>query len=147
MINISWINEQIAISRAFSAADISQIKEAGIDAVVDARSEYTDNQQLIKKAGLLFYNIPIDDRYNPSIKQLEKLFKFVEPLLESGKKILIHCQNAYGRAPLITTIILAKRGMEIPDALDLITSRHPTVDFSREQELFLYVKFEEYLKG
>lgn len=94
MVDISWINEQIAISGAFLDEDIPYLKGKGIDAIIDVRSEYCDNSQLIEKTGMRFLHIPVDDRYSPALEQLQGLFNFVEPILDEGKKVLVESRDA-----------------------------------------------------
>ena len=95
MFNFSWVTEQIAVSPSFLDEDIPYIKSKGIDAIIDVRSEHCDNKDLIKETGMQFLNIPVDDRYSPTLGQLQEVFNFVGPLLRKGKRILIHCQNGY----------------------------------------------------
>jgi dual specificity MAP kinase phosphatase len=147
MIDISWINEQIAVGRAFPNTDIPSIKNIGIDAIVDVRSECCDNKEVIEKFGLQFLHVEIEDSYIPTFKQLEKIFNFVEPLLNKGKKIFVHCQNGYGRSPLVVVAILAKRGKTIPDAVNIIEGKHPRTTFSHHQQNFIYTQLKEFLES
>lgn len=147
MVEISWINEQIAVSRAFTDEDISQLKNKGIDAIVDMRSEYSDNKELIKRSGMRFLHIAVDDRYSPTFKQLEEIFDFVNPILDEGKKVLIHCQNGCGRSPIVAIAILAKKWMKIPDAVSLVEDKHPITSFTDEQGRFIYVELDKFLKS
>ncbi len=147
MVNFSWINEQIAVSGAFLDEDLPDLKSEGVDAIVEVRSEYRDNEEIIKKFGMRFLHIAVDDRYSPTVEQLEKIFDFVDLILEEGKKVLIHCQNGCGRSPLVAIAILAKRGMAIPDAAGLIEDNHPTSGFTDQQEKFIYMELDKFLKN
>ena len=147
MVDVSWINGQIAVSGAFMDEDIPRLKNDGIDAIVDMRSEYSDNKELIKKYGMQFLHIAVDDRYSPTFEQLERIFDFVNPILDEGKKVLIHCQNGCGRSPLAAVVILAKNGMEIPDAVSLVEDKHPITGFTDEQGKFIYIELDKFLKS
>lgn len=146
MAKYSWINEQIAVSGAISPLDISGLKRGGIDAIVDLRSECCDFKEVIENIGLKFLHIKVDDRYNPTFGQLEEIFNFAEPLLSEGKKILIHCQNGCGRAPLAAVAILAKKGMSIQEAVGLMESKHPITSFSEPQKKFIYTELDKFLR-
>lgn len=137
MVEISWINDNIAVSGAILDEDIPHLKNAGINAIIDVRSEYCDNEYLIEKTGLKFLHVEIDDRYSPTIGQLKEIFDFADPLLDKREKILIHCQNGCGRAPLVAVAILARRGMNVPEAVGLVEDKHPWTGFSPQQEKFL----------
>lgn len=145
--DFSWITDQIAVSSSFLDEDISYIKGKGIDAIVDMRSEYRDNEKRIKEFGMQFLHIPVDDRYSPTFKQLQQIFNFIEPLFDNGKKILIHCQNGCGRSPLVAIAILAKRGMNIAKAVSLVEDKHPQTGFTEHQQRFIYSELDAFLKS
>lgn len=144
MLDFSWITQQIAVSGAFTDDDIPHLNENKIDAVIDIRSEYYDNKNLLHNHGIDYLNIPVDDRYSPSITQLEQIFTFIEPLLNSRKKILVHCQNGCGRSTLTVAAILAKKGVQISDAINLLKEKHPRTSFTIEQEKFIYIDLVKY---
>ena len=133
-----WITEDIAVSAAFLEEDIHKIKQAGIDAIIDVRSEYSANRELIEGVGMQFLHLDVDDRYAPTQEQLRKIFDFALPLLEQGKKILVHCQNGYGRSPLVAVAIMVKRGLSVADAVRILEDRHPAASFTPQQEGFIY---------
>lgn len=143
MIEISWVTEQLGISRAFTDKDISFIKNQGVEAIVDVRSEYTDNKSLIESYDMKFLHVNIDDTYTPSVDQLKKIINFVNPLLEKGKKILVHCQSAVGRSPTVVISILVSRGMDVSKAVSLVEDRHPWISLSTHQQRFIYMKLNE----
>ena len=147
MLRISWINDQIAVGGAFLNGDIAEIKRQAIEAILDVRSEYCDDEAEIKRFNVQFLHVKIDDRYTPTHQQLKEIFSFVNPILDKGKKILIHCQNGYGRSPLIAIAILVKRGMDVADAVNLIEEKHPIVSFSLQQERFIYTDLINLLKN
>lgn len=142
---ISWITEQIAVGKAPLQNEFLYLKNLGIDAIVDARSEYCDDENLIKKLGMKFLHLKIDDGYAPQKDDLDKLFKFALPLLEEGKKIFIHCQNGVGRAPLICVVLLVKMGWRIPEAVNLVEEKHPFTSFNLRQEKFVYYELTNYI--
>ena len=145
MVEIFWVTDKLAVSRAFCDEDILSLREQGIDAIVDLRSEHCDNIKLIEELCIQFLHVEVDDRYSPIFEQLEEIFHFIEPLLDSNKKILIHCQNGCGRAPLVAIAVLAKRGMAIADAVGLVEDNNPTTGFTPQQEKFIYSELQSYL--
>ena len=147
MVDVSWINEQIAVGSVFTDEDIPRLKNKGIDAIVDVRSEDSDNEELIKKSGMQFLHIAVDDRYCPTFEQLKEIFDFIEPILDGGKRVLIHCQNGCGRSPLVAVAVLAKIGMGIPDAVSLVEDKHPITGFTDEQAKFVYIELDKFLKS
>lgn len=146
MIYISWVNDQIAVSGAFSDKDIPYLVNTYVSAIVDVRSEHCDNERLIRDAGIEFLHMRVDDGYTLTLGQLEEIFNFVEPILDKGKKVLIHCQNGCGRSPLVAAAIIAKRGMDIAAAVRLLEDKHPWTSFTLRQEKFIYTELAEFLK-
>ena len=134
---MSWINDKIAVSGEFKDSDIPLIKEQGITAVLNVRSERKDNEELLKKTGIEYLQLEVDDTYSPSLDQLETALNFIEPLLDNGRKVLIHCQNGCGRSPLVVIAVLAGRGVKIPEAIQLVKQRHPSCGFTDNQTYFL----------
>jgi len=143
---IYWITPQVAISAAIAESDILDLKVSGIDAIVDMRSEYSDNVEAVKRAGLSFLHVGVNDRCNPSGEQLEEIFDFISPLLDEGRNVLIHCQNGAGRSPLVATALLSKRGMSLSEAARLVKDKNPKTGFSEEQERFISIDLEEILR-
>lgn len=146
MVEISWITEQLGISRAFLDRDIEVIKKKGVDAIVDVRSEYTDSKSLIESYGMKFLHVDIDDTYPLSFKQLRKILNFVNPLLDENKKVLIHCQSAVGRSPTTVISVLVSRGYDISKAVGLVEDNHPWISLSTHQQRFIYMKLKEMIE-
>jgi protein-tyrosine phosphatase len=147
MKNMSWINGQIAVSGAFADQDIPRLKEEGINAIIDIRSESSDNEELIKKYGMDYLRVKVDDTFTPSFSQLKDVMDFVQPLLDRGRKVLIHCQNGAGRSPLAVVVVLVSRGMTTPDALHLMKRKHPKSGLTDNQRRFLDNQLGTFLKS
>jgi len=142
MIEISWVTEQLCVGKAPQDDDFLYLKRAGIKGIVDVRSEYCDNKELIERLGMEFLHLEIDDAYIPKKDDLDKLFEFVIPLLDKKEKIFVHCQNGVGRSPLICVAIMVKLGKEIPDAVRLVEEKHPWTSFNLIQERFIYCELK-----
>jgi len=138
MFFITWITDNLAIGPALNSTDLAELKNIRIAAVIDVRSEATDDGSLLKKSGIDFLHIDVDDRHSPTKEQLDSILNFANPLLDKNKRILVHCQNGYGRSPLVVIAILVNRGMDISDAISLMYGKHPTATFTPQQEKFIY---------
>lgn len=135
--DISWINENIAVGPVISKEKIKELKKNGLNAIIDVRSECCDDEDYIKNLGMDFLHINIDDTYSPTIKQLKKVTDFVAPFLAENKKIYIHCQNGYGRSPLVAMSILIHKGITNSKARAIVANRHPWTSLSVNQEKFI----------
>lgn len=142
---ISWINENMAVGAALPTSQLPFLAKEGVGCIVDVRSEYKDDEGLIRKLGLDFLHVGVDDRYSPTIEQLQKIFSFVKGQMAKGRKIFIHCQNGCGRSPLVAMAILIMQGTPTPEAVNIVEARHPQTGFTLNQERFIYT-LEERLK-
>lgn len=147
MFALSWITDQIAVSGAFRKIDVSFLREQGIRAIVDVRAEYMDDVSLLKEYGIDYLHIEVVDRYYPDISELKLVFDFVNPILDKGDKILIHCQNGCGRSPCVAIAVLAQRGMQLEDAVFLLERKHPRTNFTPAQRAFIYLDLKDFLNS
>lgn len=147
MNNISWINDSLAVSGAFLDDDIPYLKREGVDAIVDLRREFCDNAERIRKCGMEFLHVAVDDCYCPSFDQLEEVLNFAGPILDDGKGLLVHCQNGCGRSPLVIVAILVDRGMNVSDAVSLVQDKHPRTGFTEHQERFIRIKLKDFFSS
>ena len=51
-------------------------------------------------------------------------------LLEPDAKLYVHCAAGVHRAPMMTLALLASMGWDLEDAMTLIESKRPQVDFA-----------------
>lgn len=142
---LSWITEHIAVGTPPNEEDLNELQQMGIEAIIDVRSEDCDDETLIEKMGIKFLHIEVDDGYSPALEQLKEIFEFANPLLDEGKKILIHCRNGYGRSPLVIIALLIERGMSTFQAVNLVEKNYPLTMFTPFQEIFIR-SLEERLK-
>lgn len=147
MKSISWVNDQIAVSGAFKDKDIPLLEKQGIEAVLDIRSERADNKELLKKHGMDYLRVKVDDTFTPSFDQLKEAMDFVEPLLDMGRKVLIHCQNGAGRSNLVVVVVLVRQGMKIADAIKLTKEKNPNCGFTVSQRRFLDNELAKFLRA
>jgi protein-tyrosine phosphatase len=135
--NFSWITDQLAVGEAPTEKKFREFADEGITAVIDLRSEAADDEKFLNKLGMTFLHVDIEDTDIPTMDQLMLIFDFANPLLDRGEKILVHCQNGYGRSPLIIAAILIRQGMTTEDALNTLFEAHRVTTFTTRQEIFI----------
>jgi len=69
-LNYSVITPQLAVGGAFRTRQIKRLKQRGVTAVVDCRSEAQDNPQALATAGIQFLHLPTLDRHGFTYAQL-----------------------------------------------------------------------------
>lgn len=136
MVDLSWITENFAIGPAIRHEDINLLKAKGIGCVVDLRSEYKDDENLMRANGIEFLHIPIDDGTSPTDEQMHLLHRWLRS--RGNREALIHCQNGAGRSPIVAMALLVLEGMTAAEAEDLVERRHPLAAPNVAQMRFLY---------
>jgi protein-tyrosine phosphatase len=142
-----WITAQLAIALRPRGDDwlddeMLALREVGIDVVVsmlqkdEARDLGLAEEEIsAKRAGMLFANFPIPDRFVPIDKQsFQEFLTTLEDHLARGKRIAIHCRGSIGRAPLTTASLLIRSGIPPETAWQQIAaSRDCDVPDTEEQ--------------
>ena len=124
-LNLDWITPSLAVGGAFASRDIAARAEAGIDAVVDLRSEASDDAAALARAGVEFLHLPTPDHCALSLADMDAGVAFVAPRLQAGGKVLVHCREGIGRSVTLCLCILVAQGCEPVEAMRRIKARRP----------------------
>jgi protein-tyrosine phosphatase len=106
------------------------VARAGITHIIDMQLEF-DDRPLAEPFGVNVLWNPVDDDFLPKPADVfEQGVRFARAALnETEGKILIHCAAGVHRAPMMALALLCNLGWTLPDAMALIESRRPVVDF------------------
>ncbi len=148
---MTWITGRIAVGGGiWNAANMAEVARAGVTHIIDMQIEF-DDTALAQPHGIDVLWNGADDDFQP--KPPELLQRGVEFALsaldEPGTKVFIHCAAGVHRAPMMALALLCSLSWKLGDAMDLIQTRRPVVDFPdvyvRSVERFLseFVRIEE----
>ena len=129
--DMTWVTGRIAVGGGiWTAEHMSEIARAGITHIIDMQIEF-DDTALAKPHGIAVLWNPIDDDFKPvSVEVLRRGVDFaLHALDKEGTKLYVHCAAGVHRAPLMTLAILCSLSWKLEDALHLIETRRPVVDF------------------
>ena len=132
MMDMSWVTGRIAVGGGiWTAENMIQAARAGVTHIIDMQIEFDDTPLAVQHGIRVLWN-PIDDDFQPkSTDVFQRGVDFaLEALDEEGTKLFVHCAAGVHRAPMMTLAILCSLGWEVADALQLIESRRPVVDFA-----------------
>ena len=132
MMDMSWVTGRIAVGGGiWTAENMIQAARAGVTHIIDMQIEFDDTPLAVPHGIRVLWN-PIDDDFQPkSTDVFQRGVDFaLDALDEEGTKIFVHCAAGVHRAPMMTLAILCSLGWEVADALQLIESRRPVVDFA-----------------
>ncbi len=145
---LTWVTKHLAVGHApMSFAELDDIKEQGIDAIVNLCEEFSDLHELEEQAGFEVFYLPITDEHAPEMKEMEKGLEWMDEAIYLGKKVLVHCKHGVGRTGTFVTAYLLRRGLGMRKAEKILrkTRANPT-NFSQWWLLRKYGKKEGKLK-
>ncbi len=109
---ITWITDFLGVGRApMSYDELDDIREQGIDGIINLCHEYSDLHKLEEEAGFEVYYLPIYDECAPDMDELEKGLQWLDEAIYLKKKVLVHCRFGQGRTGTITSAYLLRRGL------------------------------------
>ena len=160
--DMTWVTDRIAVGGGIWIGEkMAEVAGAGITHIIDMQIEF-DDTALAKPHGVQVLWNPTDDDFQ--VKGPEVFQRAVDFAIRSlngeagsparvaeahaglpgnGNRLFIHCAAGVHRAPMMTLAILRVLGYPLLEAMDLIESRRPVVDFAavyvRSVENFLRV--------
>src|SRR5277367_1240214 len=132
MMDMSWVTGRIAVGGGiWTAENMAEIARAGVTHILDMQIEFDDTPLAAAHGITVLWN-PIDDDFQPKSPDVfERGVDFaLEALDEEGSKLFVHCAAGVHRAPMMTLAILCSLNWDLADALQLIETRRPVVDFA-----------------
>jgi len=119
-LNYSDVTPQVAVGGAFRNRQIKRLRARGVTAVVDCRSEASDDAAALAAAGIDFLHVPTLDRHGFSYEQLHSGVDWVLERTSKGGKAFMHCEHGVGRGPLMACAVLVGQGYSAPEALRIV---------------------------
>ena len=147
--DLTWVTDRIAVGGGiWTSGKMAQVAAAGITHIIDMQIEF-DDTALAEPLGIQVLWNPTDDDFQ--VKGPEVFQRAVDFALQAlngeggspdheavtraglqhdGNRLFIHCAAGVHRAPMMTLAILRVLGYPLPEAMELIESRRPVVDFA-----------------
>ena len=144
--NFSWLiqNEIAGMARPTSMVkDLEFLKDNGIDAIVSL-TEIPLHKTLLEEFGFEYKHIPIADLTSPTQEQIEEFVTFVNNLISSKKKIVVHCDAGIGRTGTMLACYLVNKGCNAKRAILEVRKKRPGSVETMEQEDTV-IKYEKRL--
>jgi protein-tyrosine phosphatase len=101
--------------------------------VVDVRGECCDDEEVLRRHGVVLLSLPTQDRCAVSQRMLDDGVRWVVAQLDAGHRVHIHCEYGIGRSALLALCVLAARGEDPLEALRTVKRARWKVSPSPEQ--------------
>ena len=143
--DITWLTDRIAVGGGiWTPENMVKVAGAGVTHIIDMQIEF-DDTSLGRVHGIVVLWNPTDDDFETKPATLfRRGVEFAQAALEEpDAKLFIHCAAGVHRAPMMALALLGSMGWAVEDAMELIETRRPVVDFAD-----VYVRsVEEFLAG
>jgi len=120
----SLVTDELVLGRADQAANPNVVYDMGVSHIVSLL-----NGQTKVFNHVTYLLVPLEDSEEQELLAvLPRIFKFVTEALESGGRVLIHCDQGVNRAAAVTmAYLMAARGCTLEDAYFYLESLRPTI--------------------
>jgi hypothetical protein len=133
-LDLDWVEPQLAVGGRFPMEAAAQlVREQGVTRVVDVRRECCDDEEVLRRHGVVLLSLPTDDRCAVAQQMLDDGVCWVTAQLAAGHRVYIHCEYGIGRSALLALCVLAERGYPPLRALALLKKARWKVSPSPEQ--------------
>lgn len=129
----AWITPELALGPRFDADESRILVRQGVGAVIDVRSEASDDEAVLAGLGLHFLHLPVDDHRPPTQEQLQEATQWALAEIAAGRRLYVHCRSGIGRSPTIATAILIAIGYSPGEAYQAVKRRRPWATLSDDQ--------------
>jgi protein-tyrosine phosphatase len=130
--DLTWVTEQVALGGGiWNARNMEELAQSGVTHVLNMQIEF-DDRPLAEPHGVEVLWNPTDDDFLPKPAALLKRgVDFALAALENPEaRLYVHCAAGVHRAPMMTLAVLCAMNWNIDDAMELIETRRPVVDFA-----------------
>lgn len=131
---LKWISDSVAVGYApRSESDLSTIRAQGIEAIVNLCAECYDLNETESNYGFNVYYLPIVDETTPTLEALDDVIVWMQQIIHSGQRVLVHCRYGIGRTGTVVLSYLIHAGFGFKEAKKMM-KQTPSWPANREQE-------------
>jgi len=145
--DMTWVTGRIAVGGGiWNAANMATVARAGVTHIIDMQIEF-DDTALAEPHGIEVLWNAVDDDFQPKPPEIfRRGVEFALAALDQpGTKLYIHCAAGVHRAPMMALAVLCALSWNMQQAMQLIETRRPVVDFANVYVRSVQRFLKEYL--
>lgn len=133
------VAQGIYIGRLPFPAERGQLRDAGVQSVLNLCWEFRRDLGIDREPGLEIAQVSILDGAAPTDEQFQTAVQIVAEWRAAGRCVLIHCAQGHGRTATITAAVMVQLGLApgVEEALSEVRAARPFAYPSREQKAAL----------
>ena len=132
--DFDWLTPALAVGGRFGLEQVAPLAaDHGIGHVVDLRLEACDDETMLVAHGIELLHLPTEDVCAIEDAMLQQGVSWVNSRLESGGRVLVHCEHGIGRSALLALCVLVARGDSPMGALTRAKGARAVIAPSPEQ--------------
>lgn len=117
-LDLNWITPALAIGGRYAPKSaVVLAREHRIRWVVDLRAEDSDDPRLLARHGIQLLYLPTPDTEPATAEMLSRGVAWARQAMDSGGRVLVHCEYGIGRSALLACCILVSQGHTPLEAL------------------------------
>jgi len=122
----SWIDDRVAGSgRPMTRNQVKWLREHGVDAIISLTEDPLP-REWISEAGLEYRHMPLEDHATPDPDVLKQIVDELLDLIDSGKRVLVHCAAGLGRTGVVlAAYLVAAKGVSGEEAIKIVRDLRP----------------------
>ncbi len=132
MMDMTWVTDRIAVGGGiWTKQNMVEVVQMGVTHIVDMQIEFDDTSLAEDQPVSVLWNPTDDDFQTKPPELLQRGVEFALDALEQPEsKVYIHCAAGVHRAPMMTLAVMCALGWKIDEAMALIVTKRPVVDFA-----------------
>jgi atypical dual specificity phosphatase len=122
----SWIEKPLlaAMARPSSLEELHWLRRQGIELLVSL-TEDPLRRDWLDEAGLLAFNVPMEDMEAPTQEQLERCVSAMNRAMQRNMGVAVHCGAGLGRTGAVLASYLVSKGHPAENALARVRRLRP----------------------
>lgn len=140
---VSQVTPQVHVGGQYRQRGWPRLRERGVTAVVNLRTEFDDEVAGI--APRRYLHLPTADDDPPSLKHLRTGVDFILKEIGRGGGVYVHCGAGVGRAPTMVAAYLVTTGLTADQAWASIRAVRPFIR-PKPKQIAQIERFEEHLR-